>query len=234
MHRNPGGSSLLQIALLAGGAYFLFRIPASGGPSLFDQLTGGLGTTAAPVAGQLTVPLGTPVPTGYRVISTNPTTRQQVIAPAPPGTPSYVSSVYSTVGAVTGAVGAGATFLTVLQRLFTPSPASASPLPDSGLVTVLPTDVNPLATPQFDSAGNVQGYYLLNADGTTTSWNAVGQDPMITDPSSVAEVPWWDASTLPTIPTFTIGAAMDPIQPDPLTGDGLTLDLWATPDGFQF
>ncbi len=40
MTRNPGGMSVVQLAALGVGAWFLFRTPTGGGPSLFSSLIG--------------------------------------------------------------------------------------------------------------------------------------------------------------------------------------------------
>lgn len=218
MRRNPrgGDGGVLEIALLGVGAWFLFRTPAAGGPSLFAQMTSGItgGTASAP--GQLTIPPGTPLPAGYRVLSVSPT-GTRVIAPAPPGTAGYVPSVYAAVGAV-GTIGGLVTSLTTaLTNLFrtTPAPVDAAPVVYS---TVGANPALATATAQFDAQGNVVGYYQVNADGTTTTWDAAGGNPVVTDPSgalAVAPAP---------IPDLTV-AILPTVDP----GTGLPIDLTAPP-----
>jgi hypothetical protein len=237
MRRNPrggGGGGIVQLALVGGAAWFLFRTPAPGQPSLFAQLTSGIGTGTTPVAGQVTVALGTPVPAGYRVISTTPTA--QTMAPISPS---------AAGGQASGIVGTVTAFFSMLGRLITPASASAAtPTP----IAISAVGANPAlanATAIQDSSGAVVGYWVANADGTTTSWDAAGGNPMTTDPSGAIVVP-----SVP-IPDLTITdlPTTDPISGLPIdltgsaplpaytgdvspmvvdTGVPLTMDIWAS------
>jgi hypothetical protein len=207
--RNPrgGGMGVMELLLLGGAAWFVFRTPATGQPSLFAQFTSGL-PGSVPIPGQLTLPATAAIPMGYRQVSVTPS-GQRIVAPIPPGGAGYIPAVYQTATTASGLTGAFTSIVQQIGALFGASPAHAAPAPLPLVIGTPPPIVDPVT-------GTVVGDPL--GTGATT-----GTGPDILLGGGVLAVP--DPNAIPMVFDLSAPAVGDlavyPMAYDPSVGGGV-------------